>query len=225
MNRYEVREEVRRIIRDPDFPATDVNRAINSVISSLNTMGRFKFHQSSLSIVLEEGQKSYPLTNLIAEELVVLNADSEDQKIILKASDLITPYSRGWFDTPGSAPSFYVKWGNKIWFEPIPDATAAGKVVTVYGYFRVPLLFSDTSIIPLDDQYCISILAWGAAAEINPNLIIESSGKQMSISMIYAENLRNMLRTEKWEPMVSHSIMRDERWRNLGRIGHVGRVR
>jgi hypothetical protein len=218
-----VREEVRRIIRDPDFPAPDINRAINSVISSLNRLpGRFKFQQSSLLLTLEEGVKEYSVPGLISEELLVFEIDSEEERIIRKAPDLITPYSQGWFEKKGS-PEFYVKWGNKIWLNPLPDTS--GEEVTVLGYFQVPLLSSDTSLIPLDEQYCISILAWGAASEINPNLVIESSGKQVSISSIYTDNLRNMIRKENYEPMVSYNILRDDRWRGISRMGHVGRIR
>ena len=216
---------MRRIIRDPDFPKKDIDRAINSVISSINSMGRFKFHQSSQLITLVASQKDYTLTNFIAEELVVFDIDSDDEKILLKPSDLVTPYSKGWFSETGDEPSYYLIWGGKMWFDPIPNATAALKKVTVLGFFRVPMLTDDLAVIGMNDHYCVSVLAWGAAAEINPTMIVESGGKQANISSVYMSNLVNMRKTELWEPMASPGIIRDTRWSGLGDMGHVERVR
>jgi hypothetical protein len=224
--RFRVREEVRRIIRDPDFPKKDIDKAINSIISSLNTMGRrFKFHQGYLDITLVENQKAYSLTDFMAEELVVYDVDGEDEKILTKPPDLIDPYSNGWFYNTADTPVNYLFWGGQIWINPIPNSIAAGTTVRIYGYFHLGLLDDDTSIIPLNDHYCISILAWGAASEINPNLVIESSGKQTSISQTYSNNLTGMIKNEMWEPMVSHNIIRDIRWANLAAMGFIRKVR
>lgn len=225
LNRYQIREEVRRIIRDPDYPKQSIDRAINSVIAYLNTLGRFKFHQTHLDLTLVLSQKDYNLTGIIAEELLVYDPDTENEKIITKAPDLITPYSQGWFSETGDSPVHYVVWGNKVWFEPIPNSVAAGKTIRVYGAFKLALFSNDTTATSLSDQYCISVLAWGAAAEINPSLVIETSGKQQSINAVYRANLEAMLRTEAWEPMVSHNLIKDRRWAGLYVMGHVSRVR
>lgn len=224
-NRFRLREEVRRIIRDPDFPKRDIDRAINSVISTINLIGRFKFHQGYYDVTLVESQKAYNIPDLISEELVVFAPDSEDEKILTKSSDLIDPYARGWFSEEGDAPSHFLFWGGQIWFNPLPSATAAGKTVRVLGFYRLSLIEDDTTLITLNDSYALSVLAWGAAAEVNPNLVIESSGKQNSIRDIYQLNLKSMVRSELWEPMISHNFLRDNRWNNISSMGHVGRVR
>jgi hypothetical protein len=224
--RFRVREEVRRIIRDPDFPKNDIDKAINSVISTLNILGRYRFHQSYYDVDLIAFQKAYSIPGLIAEEIVLVSPDSADEIPLFKSPELITPYQEGWFVTTGDTPKVYLMWGNQIWFDPIPNTIAAAKTVRIYGYFRLAHLTSDTAIIPLNDSYCISVLAWGAAAELNPNLVIESSGKQSSIGEIYSLNLKSMIKAELWEPAVSHQIMRDPlRWRNLGKMGNIGGVR
>jgi hypothetical protein len=225
LTRYKIREEVRRILRDPDWAREDVNRAINSVISTLNILGRFTFHQSYLDLTLVASQKDYTTTGLKGEEVVVYRPDTEYQYIVKKAPDIITPYSEGWFITGGEKPLYYVRWGSKIWFEPVPDSTGAGQTVRVYGYFLLPLFTDDITKIALPEQLCISILAWGAASELAPNMIVESSGKTQSISSIYSANLRAMKQSEVWEPMVSHNMMRDTRWSGLGSMGFVSRVR
>lgn len=226
LNRFAIREEVRRIIRDRDYPKRDIDRAINSVIASLNQMGRFKFHQTFLDISLEANKKDYNLTGIIGEELVVYKPDTEDEAIIFKAPDLITPYSEGWFVDTDDEPEYYVVWGNKIYLEPIPDSVAAGETLRVYGFFRLPLFTDDLTAISLHEHYCISILAWGAAAELNPTMVVESSGKQGSIAEVYRSNLATMRMMEVWEPAVSHNLIRDyKRWSGLSGIGFVSRVR
>jgi hypothetical protein len=224
--RYKIREEVRRFIRDPEFPKADIDKAINSVISTLNILGRYKFHQGYSTITLVASQKAYSIPSFIAEEVVVYEADTEDQKVLFKAPDIISPYQDGWFSDTDDIPTAYLMWGNQIWFNALPNATAAGKTVRVYGYYRLALLNDDVTVVPLNDAYCISILALGAASEINPNLVIESSGKQSAIGDLYQLNLKSMIKSELWEPAVSHQIMKDPlRWGNLGRIGNIGRIR
>lgn len=224
-NRFKIREEVRRIIRDPDYPKQDIDKAINSIISSINLLGRFKFHQGYYDLTMVQNQKEYAIPNFIAEELVVLEPGEEEQGILVKPPDLIDPFSSGRFIETGDSPAYYLFWGGNIWIDPIPSAAAAGKTVRVYGYYFLPLLSDDITIVGLNDFYCVSVLAWGAASEINPSLIVESSGKQSSIRDIFEMNLKGMIRSEMWNPMVSPNIIRDYRWNGMSRIGYVGRIR
>lgn len=225
LNRFRIREEVRRILRDPEFPRKDINMAINSVISTLNRLGRFKFNQTYQDLTLVASQKAYALTGLMGEELLVYEPDTDDEKIIKKAPSMIDPYSKGWFVDTGDSPDYYLVWGNQAWFEPIPNATAAGQTVRVYGWFMLPLFDDDLTATTLHTQYCISVLAWGAAAELAPNMIVESNGKLQTIFDIYTANLKAMKQFEVWEPLVSHKVMRDHRWTSLGSMGHVSKVR
>ena len=225
MNRFRIREEVRRIIRDPDFPKDDINSAINSVIASLNQLGRFKFHQGHQDLTLVLNQKDYTLTNFIAEDLLVFQPDTVDEDPVKKAPDLITPYSQGWFVTPGDQPKYYVIQEGKVWFEPIPNSTAAGKKVRVLGFFDLAFLASDLTEPSLPAGYHVSILAWGAASEIAPTMVVNVQGKSQTIAEVYNFNMNTMLKRENFNALTSHRIIRDDRWRNISTIGYVGRVR
>ena len=74
MNRFEIRQEVRRLIRDETYPKRDIDEAINRVIRYINTLHRMRFHQGISDITLVTDDFTYAIpTILIAEEVLVFD--------------------------------------------------------------------------------------------------------------------------------------------------------
>lgn len=225
MNRYQIRSEVRRIIRDSDYPKPDIDRAINSVISTLNSLGRFRFNETFHDVTLLNADKDYTMANFISETAVVLQPDTVDEVLLTKVVNLTAAYERGWFVTPGDSPVYYAMFGDQMLLEPIPNAVAAGKIVRVHGYYNVANFDNDLSESDLPHKYCTSVLAWGAAAEINPSLVVDNDTRGASIREIFMTNIKSMLAMEGFEAKVQHDIRKDHRWRGLYSMGNVYRVR
>ena len=225
MNRYQVRQEVRRIIRDSDYPKSDIDRAINSVISTLNSLGRFRFNETFHNITLVNADKDYTMSNFISETAVVLQPDTVDEVILTKVENLTAAYERGWFVTPGDSPVYYAMFGDQMFLEPVPNLVAAGKIVRVHGYYNLASFDNDLTESGLPNKYCTSVLAWGAAAEINPSLVVDNDTRGASIREVFMTNIKAMLAMEGFEAKVQYGIQKDHRWSGLYTMGHVTKVR
>jgi len=226
MNRYQIRSEVRRIIRDSDYPKQDIDRAINSVLSSLNQVGKYRFGERYHDITLVGSDKDYTMSNFVSEDAVVFQPGSVTEEALLtKVENLAAGIERGYFKETGDAPTYYALWGDQLYLEPVPNAVAAGKVVRVYGYYDLAFLSDDLTECSLPNKYCTSVLAWGAAAEINPTLVVDQSPRGSSIRDIYNFNLQTMLAMERFDAKVQPSILKDFRWRGLQNMGNVSKVR
>ena len=226
MNRYQIRSEVRRIIRDSDYPKQDIDRAINSVLSSLNQVGKYRFGERYHDLVLVNGDKDYTMSNFVSEDAVVFQpASLTEESLLTKVENLTAGIERGYFKTTGSIPAYYAIWGDQMYLEPVPNATASGKTVRVYGYYDLGFFTNDLTVCDLPDKYCTSVLAWGAAAEINPTLVVDQGSRGSSIREVYNFNLQTMLAMERFEAKVQYGIQKDYRWRGLQNMGNVSRVR
>jgi len=225
MNRYQIRSEVRRIIRDSDYPKQDIDRAINSVVSTLNSLGRFRFNETFHDITLVNADKDYTMANFVSETAVVLQPDTVDEVILTKVVNLTAAYERGWFVVPGDSPAYYAVFGDQMLFEPIPNIVAAGKIVRVHGYYNLPIFDNDLTESDLPNKYCTSVLAWGSAAEINPSLAVDNDPRGASIRDIFMTNIKAMLAMEGFEAKIQYGIQKDHRWSGLSTMGHVNRVR
>lgn len=215
MNRIQIREAVRQILRDPDYDARAINLAINSVINTLNNIGRFRFHQGSYTIATEAGEGVYLLPdNFISEVEVVYEPGTTEEKALGKYDGIPINIDEDYMA--------YSLWGGEIHIFPTPTEV---KDVVVYGYFDVPEIFSDVAVPQIPPNYHRSIIAYGAAAEINPTLVIKQGGRSSSIKNAYEFNLTGMLQREKYEERVIPRIQKDERWRNSTIYGNIVRMR
>lgn len=237
MNRIQIRQEVRSILRDDTYPKADIDKAINRVILTINAMGRFKFHHSSVGFSLTTDSYAYNLTGslniVLAEELVVFDAPVTPKpstlpkpKILLKIPTLVDAINLGHFLQSGDKPAVYVLWQNSIWLSPIPNSTANGKTVTIYYYADLPVLKNDMDTPPerFNPRWHSIILAMGAAVEINPQLEIASEGGTRQLIGQYNRNLQNMQQQELWEPLTSYQAQRDGRWAEAADWGNVSGV-
>jgi len=234
MNRIQIRQEVRSILRDDTYPKADIDKAINRVILTINAMGRFKFHQDFSNVTMVTDDYDYALdADILAEELVVFDppvstkpATAPKPTILLKIPTLVDAINLGHFLTSGAIPKVYVIWMNELWVSPIPNSTANGKTVRIYHYADLPVLKNDMDAPParFNARWHSIILAMGAAVEINPQLEIASpSGSQQLIAQ-YNRSLQNMQQQELWEPLTSYQAQRDGRWTGSEVWGNVDGV-
>ena len=234
MRRIQIRREVRSIIRSDDYPKDDIDRAINRVIQQVNVLGRFRFHSTFTDLTMVTDDYDYAVAStMLAEELLVFNPPTSTKPATLptpnfvrKIPTLQDAINEGRFLSSGDVPNFYVRFGDEFWFDPIPNATTNGSVVRVYHDADLPVLTSDMDqpVSRFNERYHRTILAVGAALEIDPLLQVNSAGGNTHLSNIYQRSLRNMQEQELWEPLTSHSLIRDARWTNAHIWGNVGTV-
>ena len=234
MNRIQIRQEVRSILRDDTYPKPDIDKAINRVISTINAMGRFKFHQDFSNVTMVTDDYDYTLdADILAEELVVFDppvstkpATLPKPNILLKIPTLVDAINLGHFLQSGSIPKVYVIWMNELWVSPIPNSTANGKTVRIYHYADLPVLKNDMDAPParFNARWHSIILAQGAAVEIDPQLQIASPGGSQRLIAQYSQNLQNMQQQELWEPLTSYQAQRDGRWTDAAAWGNVDGV-
>jgi hypothetical protein len=223
MNRLQLRLSVRQILRDDNYPAESINAAINRVLSFINLLGRFRFHQSSEDITLDGGYYGYDIPSyVLAEELVVFDPDSADKVILLKYPSFVAAQRTGAFTTTAAKPKYYSRWANHILFDPMPDTDAEGKKVRIYYFEDLQPLFSDLAIPLLPDRYHENVLAYGAASEIRPQSV-GMGGK--TIGQLHMESLQQMINQELWEPGEKFQLFLSDRWRNIARMGTPGSLR
>lgn len=228
MYRFQIRNEVRYLLRDETYPATAINAAINRVLTNINNMGRFRFHQDFSDITLVTATASYAVTKtILAEEFVVINPDTTTQKILSKYSSFLDAKVAGAFVTTGDAPKFYARWENLWYFDNVPNATANGKTVRIYHFTDIPKLYGDLEAVTrLPDRYQHTTLAYGVVAELSPAVQLQDGkGGYIAARSAFKESVRDMIMQEKWEPLVSHSLLLGRRWVDWELAGHVGRVR
>jgi hypothetical protein len=226
LNRYQIRQEVRRILRDDTYPAEAIDAAINQIIELINTKGRFRCHQAYEDVTLITNTASYAITEtILAEELVVFDPGLTTQKILFKNESLIDAVQRNEFTATGSAPVFYLRWDDLWYFDPVPNATANNRKVRIYHFKDLDLLTGDLQTSNIPARYHRPLLAMGAASDINPTLQIEQGGRQKSISSIFEEALKNFQKQELWEPLISHNLGIGYKFQSMHKWGSVGRVR
>jgi len=235
--RVEIRREVRRIIRSDGFPKEDIDAAINRVIEQINVMGRFKFHDFSTTFSLTADTWQYTMTGssgfeLIAEETLIYDAATDPKpstlptpQVLTKIPSLHDAINSGYFLTSGDKPKRYLMWQGKIWLDPIPNANATKSVTIYYQRDLLPLTDDlDTMAARFPRRYEYSVLAVGAALEIEPMLEVNSAGGVGRLNNIYQRSLRNMREQELWEPLVTKKLLRDNRWKNAHKWGNTGSV-
>lgn len=222
MNLYQLRQAVRREIRDDSFPAEAVDDAINRVIDEINTAGRFRFHQSEADITLVAGTWQYAIPSyFVGEEILVLNAESEDQAILTKDESILTAVRDGRFWDTGT-PEFYIRRGAQFWLSPIPKTADAGDKITVYGHYNLPHLISDGDTSALPDIYENTVLVMGAAVRLSRHLKGEAQKELLADFSVAFSNMKNQ---EAWEPLVIPRLYRGNIWRNSHTWGSVGVLR
>lgn len=227
MNRLQVRTAVRNALRDQGYPSDAINEALDRVLQDLNISGPFRFQQQATTVVLSTGQYKYGVTStIIAEKTVVFQVGvAADQAVLPKGPELVDGFVDGAFTETGDKPIRYFRWADEWWFDPIPNSTANGKVVTIYHYKDLTLPTSDLTAIPIPARYHAGLLVYGVLAEVAPALDISSGEGRLTAMSAYAQAKTNFIRQEKTEPNKFPNLIKDVRWVAISRLGNVGGVR
>ena len=197
MNLYQLRAGVRSLLRDATYPAEDVDAAINRVLRDINSLGRFRFHEATASIVLIAHQYAYPVpTGIIAEKALIFAPTTTRQFVIPKRSQIyvnnpIIPI------TEGDVPTEYGMFNNQFYLYPRPSVTMALDTMSVLYLLDIPALMSDTSVCALPERWS-NVPIYGAVSQLAPVLLIESVGGKASIEVLYNRALNTMKMQELW---------------------------
>lgn len=191
-------------------------------------MGRFRFHQDFTDILLKSGVSSYSVDKtILAEELLVHQPDSSSEKVLSKYPSLIDAKAGGAFSASGSGPGFYARWENEWLFDPVPDSSAHDTVVRIYHFADLPKLYGDLEALTrLPERYQLTTLVYGVLGEIAPAVqVTDGKGGFVAARSAYTSGIKDLIMQEKWEPLVSHSLLLGRRWVDWDLAGHVGGVR
>lgn len=218
---------MRELLGMDTSPSEDINGAINRVIADVNNSGRYRFHQTNVNLAaLVDGTYSYDTsTRMIAEKAVVFAPGvSGYQKTIDKGSEIIDPFTGGYFITKGDAPTRYWIFGNKILFDPVPNATAALRTITVYGEFDLAMLDGDSDVPGLPARYHYNVLVYGAAAQIRPSAPLKTASGATTVGDAFRNAFQDMVRNELWNPYQTEGWQTDDRFLDMDQWGNVGSV-
>lgn len=227
LTRYELRQQVRQILRSDSYPREDINSAINRVIADINISGRYRFHRTTSSLTIVAGTYSIAVPSTLLSDYALLFAPGVEnyQKLINKGSELIDPFSDGKFISTGDKPEEYWRWGDNFLFDPVPTATMALQTIRVYGEFDLALLSGDFDTSGLPARYHINVLAYGAAAQLAPDQLVRSGGSgPVTVQSAYDEAFKSMIRQEKWEPYQTEEWLRDSLFVGSQNWGNVDTV-
>lgn len=226
MNRYQLREEVRFILRDDSFPQLDINSALNRVIGDINNAGRFRFHQNSVTITPVAGTYSYAVPSTVLAEYSVVWAFAvvNKQALINKGSELIDPLRSGKFTEAGDLPTDYWRWGDNFLFDPIPNAVTAAYNFTVHCFKDVTELDGDLDTPGIPARYHRNVLAYGAASQISPAAMVKLPSGTISVASAFERAMTNMIRQELWEPYKVERFVPDSRWIRIHQVGNIGHL-
>lgn len=226
MNRFQIRGEVRFILRDETYPELDINSAINRVIGEINS-DRYRFQQTIQTITIVAGTYRYtvPDTMIADYSLVWALGVQNKQKVINKGSEMIDPLSTGKFITTGDEPDMYWRFGPEFWIDPVPTATMAAYGISALSFKDIPDLNGDLeepSRIPA--RFHRTVLAYGAAAQITPAALVRTAAGTISVSQAYEKSLILMKRQEGWEPYKTERFDCDDRFALAHLWGNVGGI-
>lgn len=223
---YQIRQQVRYLLRDDTYPVEDVNAAINRVLMDINGMGRFKFHQSSSDLTMATSTYKYAdPSGLLAEKVLVYRAFTTYETTLAKYEGVIDAFVNEKCLESGDTPETYFRWGGYFYIDPIPTASTNGYKITVYGLYDLVPYTSDQSTSALPDRWARTTLAYGAAYQLNPNLRVGGTEGLKLIGALYEMSLKNMINQEHWDPMVVPAAIRSKRWADSDSWGHVNYVR
>lgn len=228
LTRYEIRQQVRQVLRSDSYPREDINSAINRVIADINSSGRYRFHRTYTSLALVADTFEYTVDSTLLSDYALVFAPgvTTKQKIINKGSELIDPYSLGKFIETGDAPTEYWRFGQKFLFDPVPNAVAAAQTVRILGEFDLSLLSGDFDTSGLPNRYHINLLAYGAAAQLAPDALVRSGASgPITVQDAFNESFKSMIRQEKWEPYQTEEWMRDSQFLGSEEWGNVDTIR
>jgi len=227
MNRLQIRNAVRNILRDDGYPTDSINEAINRVLSMVNTSGRYQCQEDTTTITLATDDYKYDVTStILAEHLVVFQVGvTADQKILKKGPALVDGFADGAFLTTADAPVTYFRWNDEWMFDPIPNSTANDKVVTIYHYKDITELTGDFESPTIPTRYHDTLIVYGTLAEIAPALQMSTGDGKFTAQFAFEKAMNNFKLQEKWIPLKSPNLIKDSRWTGLEAFGHVGRIR
>tara|TARA_R100001530_G_C4320527_1_gene155571 strand:+ start:3130 stop:3852 length:723 start_codon:yes stop_codon:yes gene_type:complete len=237
LTRLQIRQGVRRLLRDSSYPKEEINEAINRVIENVNLLpGNYRFKQDFSDITLVTDDYDYTIDTDVVNEILVVHDPAVSPKpsatpamgIVAKyPSNLVSAVADGKFTTSASAPTTYVRYMNEWWFDPIPDSNANGDTVRIYHMADLPALTHDLDKPPLrfNERYHRTILVYGAAAEISPFAQTDTGLGSRRLHDKYQENMNNMQGQELWDYMTSENLLRDLRWSGAESWGNVDGVR
>lgn len=235
MTRYELREEVRQILRADGYPPEDINIAMNRVLQDISNSGRYLCQKSTDDITLATGVFSYVVKpTLIAERTLIFDRNTVNEFVINKGTEIEDAYGDGLFKAQGTwmAPNrpTYWRWGLNWLFDPIPDASLNGKKVTVFGVFDFPKLAGDLSKPdPLPERWQSTLLVYGTAAQLAPAALVRTATGTLSVEGAYKTSFQHFIRQELWEPYAGGQLALDDRFgsadQGLHTLGNIGGLR
>jgi hypothetical protein len=221
MNRYEIRMEVRRLLRDDTFPDEDINAAINRVISDINAMDRFNFHQASTDITLVSGTASYLYDQnwILADRGVIFAAGTSRQAQLAKYDGPQNALPDGFGLESGSVPRTYYIWGDYIFFDPKPNAVAAVDKVRLFYYKDLAALTTELQVPDFPTRYHNTVLAYGAAVQLSPMVELDNGVNYNNLTKLFERSVSNMRRNEDFELNVIKGLHKSNRWDLSSRWG------
>lgn len=226
MNLLQARRAIRMLLRDDTYPLEDIDLAIESVLSDINVLHRFRFHEATYSFNLTANNSSYSVpTGVIAEKVFVyaLGNNSYEKEIPKRrepwASSPIQPSSTG------SSPSEWWRYGDNWYINPIPDDTmVTNGNVTVFYDKDLTMPVSPMNNFTLPNRHR-NVLIYGAVANLRPNLIIGSPEGDARAETLYNRTLKSLLDQELWDYAKIPAMRTGPRWDSQNDWGHVSRIR
>jgi hypothetical protein len=242
MTRLQIRRRVQALMRDDGYPVEAINEALERVIAHVNNSGRYRWQESTLDLTLVTNTYTYNMTTLgsttfLGDIDVIYNPQSGAPGVPsgntgswgLHKMAFDEALEEGRFSTLSTGePEIYCLpgAGETLWIDPLPNSTANGKTLRVFGYSDLTPPTGDlTAITGLPARYHSTLLVYGVLAEVAPALQVNSADGYISASKAYTMAFEDFRLQEKWQPHMPVRLRRDNRWDNISRISSTpGRI-
>jgi hypothetical protein len=212
---------IRVKLRDETFPEDDIIEAINQVVRDINTMGRFRFHESTYSVNLVADQHNYTIPgNSLSVKYMLYDAGNNNQYEIYRRRE-------PWSGTPvvpnnnGNSIKEWWDYAGEWIFNPKPNTACANNNVTVFYDKDLTTMLSPTDTCGLPERYA-NVIIYGASFQLNPNLLVGQDNKP--ISTLFAAAIKQMKESDAWEYNDVPRVHSGRRWKNASSWGFNGKI-
>lgn len=154
MDREDIRDEVRRLVRDTSSTTTK-QRWSNTVINDrLNEVHKeicaraliYRVRATAVNIVSGTAEYDMPTDFIKEEAIYFLNSSSEWRPLVKKTEKELDMYDKNWRDTSGDPSTHYYLRIDKIGLYPNPSVTRNSALRV--DYIRVPASFTQDTDVP-----------------------------------------------------------------------------
>ena len=223
---YQLRQEVRDMLRDSTYPEDSIDGAINRVVRDINESGRYRFHEAQYTFNLTANTYTYSIPGNCLGETVMYYAlgNNTYQAEIPRKREIFAAAPVVPTDT-GNSPTEWASYGNNWYIYPIPNSTAAtnGNITVFYDKDLTELL-SPMDTLGIPDRHR-NVPVYGAVAQLRPNLMLASPKGDVLVSTLYTQAFKDMQTQEHWNMASIPSLRPGPRWTGMNNWGFVSRIR